>query len=179
MRPASISIGANGNTQWIPIDYTQNAFGLSVAVTLSSTGNLTWTVQHTFDDFSQDSTRPITIARSGTTATVTDTGHGLNTNDNVIIAGSGSSNLDTANATITVTDDNTYTYTVGNTGATADTGQALVKSFRVFNSDSSGLVAQTTRKDGSYSSPITGVRLKVASYTAGKATLSVLQGQGR
>lgn len=63
----------------------------------------------------------VTIASSGTTATVTHNSHGLSTDDEVTIAGANESEYN-GTFTITVTDANTYTYTIVDNGNTAATG---------------------------------------------------------
>lgn len=174
MRPIYVTLGAAGNTPWIPINYLQSRFGIGFAVTLSSDGNLTYSVQHTFDDPTEKT--PVSISRTTTTATVTDPDHGLNTGDSVLIEGTQSSNLD-GTKTVTVTDANTYTYTVANSGATTGGMFATVKRFRVFNHED--VVSKTDRQDGNYAYPPRMVRLNISSYSAGKATLAILQGMGR
>ena len=62
----------------------------------------------------------ITIARSGTTATVTHSTHGMATNDYVVIRNAADENFNIV-AQITVTGASAYTYTVIDTGATSDT----------------------------------------------------------
>jgi len=173
MRPIYVTLGAAGASPWIPINYLQNAFGIGFAVTLSSDGNLTYSVQHTFDDPTTNA-RDISIARSTTTATVTDPDHGLNTGDSVIVESSGSSNLD-GTKTVTVTSANAYTYTVANSGPTAAAAKA--KSLRIFTHED--VAAKTDRQDGNYAYPPRAIRLAISSYTAGKATLAILQGMGR
>src|SRR5438105_13323018 len=92
--PAKIFLSAVGNSPFIPLDYIQHPFQVTIAGLLSSTGNLTWSVQYTYDEMNKDTSEPIAIARTGTTATVTWTDHGMVTGDSVIITDSGSSNLD-------------------------------------------------------------------------------------
>jgi hypothetical protein len=170
-------MAAAGSSPWAVMNQVQANFGIGCGVSLDSIANLTYTVQHTFDDPAAVG-RPIAIARVGTTATVTDVAHHLNTGDSVVIWGSGDPNLDTQNGSdITVTGVDTYTYTVGNTGATASGTGALVRSFRVFPHVS--LVNLTAKADGNYAFPIEMIRLKITAYTAGSATLAILQGMGR
>ena len=100
MRPQRVVMNAAGYSQWLPVDWQANWFGVGVAVVLSEDGNLTYTVQHTFDspdlvtnDYITNSA--VKIARAGAVATVTDTGpygigHGLTTGDSVVILSSGS-----------------------------------------------------------------------------------------
>jgi len=63
----------------------------------------------------------VTIANSGTTATVTHTSHGLLTNDKVVIKGA-SHLANNGVFTITVTGTNTYTYTMGSSPGSNPTG---------------------------------------------------------
>lgn len=63
----------------------------------------------------------VTIANSGTTATVTHTAHGLISNDKVWIQGASLSENNGV-FTITVTDANTYTYTMGSSPGSSPTG---------------------------------------------------------
>ena len=175
MRPTSVTLSAAGISKWIPVNEVQIAFGIGLAVTLSTGASLTYSVQHTFDDPVADF-RQVSLSRSTTTATVIDNGHNLVTGDCVVVTGSGDTNLD-GTYTITVVDANTYTYTVANTGATAGSMYTNVRTFRVFNHAT--LAAQTTRGDGNYAFTIQAIRLNVTSWTAGSATLTILQGMGR
>lgn len=63
----------------------------------------------------------VTIANSGTTATVTHTAHGMATNDKVLIAGA-SHQENNGVFQITVTGANTYTYTMGSAPGSSPTG---------------------------------------------------------
>lgn len=170
MRPVKVTLAAQANSPWIPIDYQLVPMNLGLGVMLNSVANLTYSVQHTFDNFEAPHT--ISISRAGTVATVTDAAHGLSNNDSVVITGSGSSNLDTGIADVTVTGVNTYTYTVANSGPTSAIGFAL--NLRVFNHVS--LVGVITRADGNYAFPIRGCRLRVSAYAAGSVDLIVVQG---
>ena len=200
MRPIDIAMNATGYSPWIPIDYVEAWFGVSVGVLLSEDASgITYTVQFTLDQVSletyQNDTYPVTISRSGTTATVTDKGpygigHGLSTNDSVIIKGTGSTNLDSPVAVKTSTPygvgdigvtvlaggltSTAYTYTVANSGNTADQGQVQVARLRVFNHAT--LASLTSRNNGSFNYPIRALRLYVSAYSAGFAVMRVLQG---
>lgn len=195
MRPVRVTLTAAGVSPWIPLNRLQNSFAVALACIPSYNANLTYSVQHTFDEVTWQDAHSISISRSGTTATVTDTGpaglgHGLSTNDSVIIKGSGSGNLDSPTAafasgatgdqgvTITVTGVNTYTYTVANSGATADGGSAKALGLRVYNCDLATLVGATTRLDGNYAFPPTAIRMNITSFTAGTLDMLVNQGQG-
>ncbi len=87
----------------------------------------------------------VTIANSGTTATVTHTGHGLATNDEVWIDGA---SLQANNGVfqITVTGVNTYTYTMASTPGASPTG-TITSTFVFINgvSNASTGVISTTR----------------------------------
>lgn len=175
MRPIYVTVSAVGPSAWIPINYLQNSFGIGFGVTLSSDGSLTYSVQHTFDDTSDDANRFVSVSRAGTTATVTDTAHKLSTGDSVIITGASEPTLN-GTFTITVTGVNAYTYTTVASGTVAATMYTQVKSFRVF--DHEDVVAKVARTDGNYAFPPRAIRLNVTSYSAGSATLAILQGLG-
>lgn len=66
----------------------------------------------------------VTIANSGTTATVTHTAHGMITGDTVVIRGA-SLTPNNGNFVITVTTVNAYTYTMGSTPGSSPTGTIL------------------------------------------------------
>jgi|SRR5208282_4477562 len=194
MRPVRVSLNAIGHTQWIPIDYIESWFGVSIAVVLSVDGNLGYDVEHTFDDPRPQIADPyqvstVSIARSGTTATVTDAGpngigHGLIPGDSVIVTGSGSTYLDSQPATFGtgtvgwtltgVPTTTSYTYTVANSGPTSDNGNATVSRQRVFTDVN--LTNLTARAYDNYPYPIKAVRLYIKSWVAGFADLIVLQG---
>lgn len=182
MRPVYLTLAALGDSKWVTINYLQNAFGIGLGVTLSSDANLTCKVQHTFDDPVDDSKRLVSIARSGTAATVTDNLHGLSTGDSVIIQNSGDPNLDTNSdigADITIVDANSYTYVVANTGAAASGSNVWLKSFRIFDhSTLTGITGANNRSDGNYQFPPLMVRFKTTAYVAGRATLAIIQGMG-
>lgn len=200
MRPVRVTLNAAGYSQWVPIDYIESWFGVGLGVALSEDGNLTYSVQFTFDDpriDTSDSTSLVTISRTTTVATVTDSGplgigHGLTTGDSVLIKGSGSANLDSAvgaggvapfgqgdiglNVASTPSI-STFTYAVANSGATADGGNAHIARMRVFNHFT--IATQTTRQNGSLNYPVKAVRLYVSLYTAGFADLTILQGSAK
>lgn len=174
MRPITVRLGAAGFTQWIQVNRLQTSFNVGLAVILSSGANLTYSVQHTFDDIHVGS--PCSITRSGTAATLKLVNHGLSVADWVQVISSGSTNLDGSYAVASVVDADNITYTVANSGATADTGSAIVYKARVFpNLTLQGLTASG---DGNYISPIEACRLLISSYTGGFADLDVLQGRG-
>lgn len=177
MRPVSVTLGAAGNTPWIPINYEQVPQCVGFAVVLSSGASLTYSVQHTFDDLAPSSRRRVQISRATTTATVTDPDHGLSVGDSVIITGSGSTALDGTFAVASVVDANSYTYTCANSGAAAAADGTYVLNLRVFNHED--VVTKTDRQDGNYAFPPRAIRLNISTYASGKATLLILQGMGR
>jgi len=180
--PAKIFLAAVGNSEFVPLDYIQHPFQVTIAGLLSSTGNFTWNVQYTYDEMNKDASEPVTIARAGTTATVNWTDHGMVTGDSVIISDSGSSNLDSLQSAagrpiaqdITVTNDNVFTYPVANSGATTDNGYARAMRFRMF--PHAVLTALTIRQDSNFNLPCKALRFKITAYTAGRLIGLVTQG---
>lgn len=177
MKPIVLTLAAAGSTLWAPINQIQNSFGIGLGASVTSGANLTYSVQHTFDDPTPDRVHLVTVTRAGTVATVVDTDHRLSVNDNIVITGSGSTNLDGSFAVASVVDANTYTYTVANTGATAGSVNTYCSSFRVYNH--AVIVGQTGRIDGNYAFSIQAIRLTVTVFVSGKVDLTILQGMGR
>jgi hypothetical protein len=175
MRLITQSLAALGNAPWVPLNYLQGTFGVTLLGSITSGASLTYKVQQTLDDFSQEF-RFVSISRTTTTATVTDNDHRLSTGDSVIITGTGDANLDAPNgADITFVDANTYTYTVSNTGAATGSANSKLKSFRVFDhATMTGLVARTVGSIIGF--PIMAVRLKTTIYASGKVDLLICQG---
>jgi len=50
MRPIRVSVGSAASSNVIPMDRNHSSFQASVAVVLSAGADLTYTVEHTFDD---------------------------------------------------------------------------------------------------------------------------------
>lgn len=176
---AVVKLAANGGSQWVPTSYYQNPFGVSLAATPDGTANLTYKVQHTFNN-PQNARNPVSITRSTTVATVTDTDHGLVTGDCVMVMGSGDANFETVvgvGADVTVVDANTYTYVVANTGAAKALPTVQVVTLKVF--DHPLMTGLTGRQDGNYAFPVMATRLRVSSYVAGSVRLEVTQSTGR
>ena len=61
MRPTSVTVSATGNSNWIPVDYTQNNFNLGIQVVVSGGASLTWVVQLTSDDVFDPDVTPTAI----------------------------------------------------------------------------------------------------------------------
>lgn len=184
--PVIVSLSAAGNTPWVPLNYVQASFHVSLAVLLTSGATLTYSVQHTYDEPGDDGIRrDLSIARAATVATVTQTAHKLSVADSVMIDGTGSSQLDcqldSQNRPIawdvaSVVDANNFTYTVANAGPAASGPNPRSKMLRVFNH--SVLVGLTARADSNYNFPPQAVRLKITAYTGGTADLIIAQGRG-
>lgn len=170
MRITSVTQGAAGATAWQPLNPKCDNFQVGFGVTLTGTVNLTYKVQHTFDDPGEN--LPVYITRSTTTATLTLTDHGLATTDTITVSGAGAP-LDGTYAVAGVTDANVITYTVDNSGVSVSNAGATVSRMRVF--DHPTVTSKTTLQDGNYAFPISAMRLNVTSYTSGKATLTIIQ----
>ena len=189
MRPVCCTVPSAVAGPWIPLDYIESWFGVSLFVTLSEDASgMTYTVDFTGDDTGPVGVRPIKISRSGTVATVTDLGpvasqykydnvsrHGLVAADSVVIQSS--LGFDGTYAVVTTPTPTSYTITVPNSGVTVDGGNAKVNALRVFNH--TVLTAQTVRNFGTFNYPVRAIRLRLSAWTAGQATLCILQGTPR
>lgn len=172
MRQQVVTLSAAGASQWLFTDPRRFlSFQTGLVVTLDSTANLTYDVELTLDANSQERHQIISIARVTTTATVTLVDHGLAVGDNVTVFNTGESNLDGSHDVATVVDDDSFTYTVADTGAASAEGKLI--SFRVIKHPT--LQGDTTAEAGVQDSPVTAIRLNITAYTAGSATLTVLQ----
>lgn len=183
--PVYVTLAAVGNSVWVPLSYLQAPFGVTMAVMLSGAGNLTYSVQYTYDG--QDAANTLAeavITRTATSANVLWPDHGLVTGDAVITYATGDPNLDSAKDSagrmiaqdITYVDENNFTYVVANTGLAVSQQPARVRRFRVFTH--AVLAALTARADSNFNLPCQMVRLKVTAYTAGKVSMAVTQGSG-
>lgn len=198
MRNTFLTLAAVGATPWVPVNWEQANFSLSVAVILSEDEGITYTVQHTFDPMGVDYWMPVKLARAaGVVTATTPYQHGLTAGDSVDIFGSGSTQMDSqpypqqigppwtsgvnqpVSWTVATTPSpTTFTYAVTNAGPAADTGRASVQILRVF--PNATLAALSARGFANYANqPITGIRLTASVYTAGFAQLEVIQGMGR
>lgn len=176
-RLAHVSLNSLTFSKWLPVSNLQQSFAVSVSVVVSSGANLTYSVQHSFDDPSLARLVMITQVAS-TTATITDLGvdglgHGLSVADDVIVQGSGIG-IDGEYAVASIVSATQYTITTTvNQTATSLPG-ARVTTFTVFNNAS--LVGQTTRGSTNYAFPITVTRLILTAYVSGVATMTTIQG---
>jgi len=170
----SVSMGAVGNTQWVPMNYRQNPFAVSLGVDLDSAASgITYEVQHTLDSLSKK-VIPVSITRSSTTVTVTfASAHDKNTGDSIIVSGSDVTGMD-GTYPVTVTGLTTLTYTSGTSGTATGSGNTECILLTVWPHEF--LTAATTSDDGNYAFPVTAIRLNVSTWTAGKATLYIVQG---
>ena len=60
MRPIRVTLGSQVASAVIPMDHYRDPFNAGIGVALSSGANLTYTVQHTFDDVQSESFNPAT-----------------------------------------------------------------------------------------------------------------------
>jgi hypothetical protein len=175
MKLTTVSLSAVGVSPWIPLDYRQNPFSVSLAVDLDSAASgITYEVQHTLDNLGKK-VNPITITRSGTTVTVVYlTPHGLNVNDSIVVEGSGVTGMDGTFNVASVGSTTSLTYTSGTSGAATGNSDTSTVLLRVFPHEF--LTGKTTSDDGNYGFPVMACRLSVSAHSAGSATLLVIQG---
>lgn len=183
MRSTSVSVSSatapNNVSSWIPVDSSQAAFGIGFNVDLDSTASgITFKVEHTFDDLAL--LKVATIARSGTTVTVTTSAaHGLNTGDAVVILNANqntrASGLD-GQYTIAVSSSTVFTYTSSVSG-TVNTTTPVINYVGLRVQTNSSVSGNTSSVDGNYAFPVKAIRLNVTAWTAGTATLTVVQGR--
>jgi hypothetical protein len=173
MRPVTVRLSAAGRSSWIPVDRYVPSFIVGLGVKLSSNGNLTYSVEHTFDDVF-NAVAPVAITRVTTTATVNFINHGMSAGDYLKVIGSGDPNLDGEYAIAAITDQNNFTYTVVDTGLTAAVASVRIVKCRIFAHEI--LAAKTASDDGNYVAPISACRLNVTAFTAGYVDLTAMQG---
>ena len=66
MRPQVISITGTGTTAWIPLDYKQSPFNVSVAAVVN--GTVTYDIEHTFDAIFDTTVTPTAFKHASITA---------------------------------------------------------------------------------------------------------------
>jgi hypothetical protein len=174
MRPVTVRLSAAGTSEWVVVDRYVQGFVVGLGVKLSSNGNLTYSVEHTFDNILQDFKPATPITRVTTTATVTVVNHGLSVGDFVRVLNGGVAPFDGRFAVATVPDQNTFTYTVVDTGAAFASIYATICTARIFAHET--LAAKTVSDDGNYVAPPVACRLNVTAFTAGYVDLTVTQG---
>lgn len=173
---------APGTSLWIPLNYMQVGFGVSLFIIPDSGTTLSCKVEHTPDEL--DDWKPCLLARTTTVATLTAPNHGATAADSLFVKSAGApfdSPFDTSSRpqalpVATVVDASNLTYTVANSGAAAGSTLAQYMRLRVF--PHATLVAITSRTDGNYAFPPMACRLNVASIT-GAVDFLVVQGMGR
>lgn len=72
MTPQVISLSALGSTAWIPVDYKQNPFNISIACVVSNTPNLTYQVEYTLDDIFDSAITPTAFIHNTITGKTSD-----------------------------------------------------------------------------------------------------------
>ncbi len=70
MRPKRVVQTGTGTTAWIPMDFKQAPFSVSVGCVIVS-GTATYTVEHTFDDVYDPTVTPVAFSNAGITAQTT------------------------------------------------------------------------------------------------------------
>lgn len=172
MRPAKVTAAGPGNSPWLPVSYLQQAFniGLYAMPSSDSAGPPAYKIQYAVND----AAGPVSvgITRAAGVATVVDPAHGLVTGDDVAVSGTSNPGMDGV-FDVTVVDANTYTYVVPNSGNTLGAAPTVQRMWVFDHPTMTGLV---TRASGNLSVPVSSVRLKVTTLTAGKIQLAVLQG---
>lgn len=177
MRPAHVSVGATGPSNWVPIDYIEAGFGVGYRCTVQGGASLTYKVQHGFLLGERISLANLT--RSTTTATATwrvgtddyTASHGLQTGDCVLMGGYG----DPFDGifTVTVTSATQFTFTVANSGLTAST---LGLCQRVNVVDDPIVTGATTTQESNIGFPPWAIRLNATVYSSGEVSMAVFQG---
>jgi hypothetical protein len=76
MRPVVRTLTGAGVSTWIPVDYRQAPFEIGIGVALSAGANLTYSVEHTFDNIQDPSVTPKAHCNEGLTSkTASDDGN--------------------------------------------------------------------------------------------------------
>lgn len=68
MRPQVISVSSQAASAWIPVDMYQTPFNVGFGVVLSNTPNLTYSVEHTFDDVYDSTITPTAFPHTSVAA---------------------------------------------------------------------------------------------------------------
>ena len=63
--PIVVTMSAAGSSRWVPVDYKQTPFNIGMGVKLSAGANLTYTVEHTFDDIQDSTVTPVAFSNDG------------------------------------------------------------------------------------------------------------------
>lgn len=187
MRPIKVTVtptlAGGAASPWIPLEYAARTFNVGLFASLSedATG-ITYSVEYSPDNPnpSRATANPVaSLSRTTTVATLTFAqAHGLVAGDAVNVWNSGDPNLDGSQAVASTPSPTSLTYTVANTGAAAGSPYTQAAPMRVF-AVQANLTAATTRQSGALATPCFAVRLHITAWTAGSATLEIVQGLGR
>ena len=167
---------------WIPLDYTQRPFNVALMVSLSSdAAGITYSVEYTPDNPNQGkSTRNnlVSLLRAAAVATaVFANPHGVVTGDALKVYNSGDPNLDGDQAITAAPSITSLQYACGNTGLLVASPYVEAIPIRVY--PHATLVALAAKAAGNFAFPCMACRLHITAWTAGSATLEVIQGYGR
>lgn len=177
MRPAHVSVGATGPSNWVVLDYLEAGFGVGYVCNVQEGASLTYKVQHGFL-----LGEPISLAnltRSTTTATATwrvgtddySASVLMKSGDCVLMSGYGAP-FDGV-YTVTVASGTSFTFTVANSGLSAST---LGRCQRVSVVDDPVVVGATTSQESNIGFPCWAIRLNATAYTSGAVGMAVFQG---
>ncbi len=64
-RPTSVTVSSQTQSAWVPVNYKQTPFNVGLGVALSGGADLTYDVEHTFDDIQYTSVTPTAYANDG------------------------------------------------------------------------------------------------------------------
>ena len=181
MRIQTRRLIAAGFSNWVVLDFHVSGYGVGLGITPSSNANLTYNIEHTFDDLNTPVNACKTSVPNGSgTVTLTYNNHGLSVGDYIAVSGSGSTVMDGGYSVASVVDQNNITYTGTGTNTSGATLNGVAPGFvfgRIFQH--AVLTAQTTRKDGNYAFPPYATRINVTAFVAGYVDYTVIQmGEG-
>ena len=170
MVPIVITQTATGTTDWLVVDYRQAPFNANVTIEIS--GTATASTLTTVDD-PQALIAPVSITRSGTTATMTTSDkHGLTTSDYIRVGGAGAP-LDGLYKVASVSSDTVITYTVANSGVTTASWKAVYTPFRT--QPITALTNVTATTAASLAVPFRAILTSVTAYTSGTVITNIVQ----
>jgi len=172
MRIATRRLTAAGFSDWITLDYHVSGYGVGLGIVPSSNANLTYNIEHTFDDLSIFNT-VTTLSRTTTTATLTFANHGLTAGDWIFVSNSGNPVMDGSFTVASVVDQNNITYAVTNSGSTTGLVGTKFSFGRIFQH--AVLTAQTGRQNGNYAFPPYATRINVTAFVAGYVDYTAIQ----
>lgn len=165
MRPKQIKLDSQAFSNWVPVNFHGSEFGAGVGCNVS--GTLTYNVEFTFDN--PYTKLPVSISRTGTTATATfKEAHGKVAGDTITTGGHREDNLKGTFEIDAVTD-NTVDFTVADTGSTSESGYAVVCSVFI-HPDISGA---TDNQEAAFDQPPTAIRANCTSYSSGLLTVNL------